>query len=751
MALTHEDLVRLKQIAQSLPPDKLTRLIEIKKAYPGVALTALPEPLMREVIEIMQSLGKTAHQEDSQPAPRQTPGQGETTKVDKEQHERYSIIGTDSVQKDMDVAISQKSRLQGLYIIGANGTGKSTLLAHLILQDIQQGLGVCLIEPHGDLTNTVLGGLPRHRLKDVILLDVSDVDYPFGLNLFECSRLTIRDMAKTATFVSHVFEKIWGAGTDTPRLMQNLRAVTRTLIENPGTTLAEIPLLYSNEAVRVSMVDNLSNPSVISYWEDYQRKSERDRDIYLESTLNKVNAFLDEPMIRNIFAQEKTTIDFRTIMDSGKILLIKLSPQFEEASRLIGAVMIGKLLLAAFSRADTPEHKRKQFSLYCDEFQRFATSDFATLISEARKFRIATTLSHQTLSQLDAANRTAALAAGNLVVFRVSGEDAENLANSFDTTPTQEQVGEEPIRAPVSDVISHLVKRGHGNSRVTRFAQSYLKNLDDFIHKTAQDEYYLLPWDCLSISLTNRDILKGREELNTTLYRCMSEGSAHFLIPPLALYMLSVAQQDGREYTFYPFIKLGSLAPPYYQPGYLDLQEFKEESGVFGHLVFISEEYAAKFIASRERKGFFGSVTRESQQQMEAAKRVIHMITELRYTMEVLTTQPILVDTGQYQAKYQNRTFADRENEIARDLTQQPNFQAKAKLLSGECVFKTKPAPYVLSGSQLTARLHQIQEQMRSPERRICRAYQEVEQEIRERQEKLQSNFSSHEPPPTHY
>jgi hypothetical protein len=245
------------------------------------------------------------------------------------------------------------------------------------MSDIEAGLSVCLVEPHGDLTQAVLESIPAHRLKDVILLDLSDcVDYPFGLNLYECQPLTIRNMAKTASFVTHVFEKLWGAGTDTPRLMQNLRAVTRTLIENPGTTLSEIGLLYSNDAARAKMVANLSNPSIISYWEEYERKPQRERGIYLESFLNKVGAFLDEPMIRNVFSQSRSTIDFRKIMDTGKILLVKLSPEYEEASRLIGSVIIGKILLAAFSRSEIPEHARRHFSLYLDEFQNWATSTF---------------------------------------------------------------------------------------------------------------------------------------------------------------------------------------------------------------------------------------------------------------------------------------------------------------------------------------------------------------------------------------
>ncbi|MGH8715841.1 MAG: type IV secretory system conjugative DNA transfer family protein, partial [Burkholderiales bacterium] len=527
-------------------------------------------------------------------------------------------------------------------------------------------------------------------------------------------------------------------------------------IECPGTTFSEIPILLSSDSVRERMAANLSNSSIVSFWEVYNSMSARDKALYTDSTMNKVTSFLDEPMIRNIVCQSKTTISFREVMDSGKILLVKLSPQFEEASRLIGAILVGKLLMAAFSRTDQPEASRRQFNLFCDEYQRFATSDFATLISEARKFRIATTLSHQTLSQLDEANRTAAIAAGNMIVFRVSGEDGKVLAKCFDTTPTKEIAGEEPVRAPVSDVLTHLVKRGHNDVRATYFAQVYLQNFENLIARTAQDNYYFVYWGYLTISLTARDIRQGREELNRSLYRCMSEASSHFLIPPLALYMLSVSQQDASEETFYPFIKLGFLVPPYCEPGHHDLKEFKEEAAVFGDPYFINQEYSTKFINSRQKKGLFGSVTRESKREMESASRLVKMIRELRYTMVVLAKEPVLVDTGQYQPKYQNRTFADMENEIARDLTNQPNFQAKVKLLSGECVIKTNDLPSVLHGELLTARIERIKKQMRTLG--YCKYYKDVEKEIRERQERLKSvtasqkvNVTSDEPPPTHY
>ena len=581
---------------------------------------------------------------------------------------------------------------------------------------------MCLIEPHGDLVHTVLAGIPNHRLKDVIYLDVEDVEYPFGLNLFECPHpRNLRNMASTASFISHVFEKVWGAGTDTPRLMQNLRAVTRTLIENPGTTFSEIPFLFSSDTVRTKMLANLTNFSIFSFWEDYERKSQRDRDFYIESTMNKVNAFLDEPMIRNIVAQSKTTIQFRHIMDSGKILLVKLSPQFEEASLLIGAILIGQLLMAAFSRADTPEENRRQFNLYVDEFQRVATSDFATLISEARKFRIATTLSHQTLAQIDLANKSAAMAAGNLIVFRVSGDDAKALAPSFDTTPTKEIIGEEPIRAPVADVISHLVTRGHNDQRVTRFAQVYLQNLEDLIHKITQYEYCRVYSNYLpELLVYNCDIRKGRELLNESLYRCMVEKTAQRQISPLALYILAIAQPDASEEVFFRYINYsGWILPPHYFKG------FKKGAEIFGNPNFIHKDSVAKFIGSSSLK-----------RARNASAAAVKMITELRYAMDALAQHPILVDTGQYQPKYQNRTFADMENQIARDLTNQPNFQAKVKLLSGEHVIQTKESPPGLTGAQLAERIAQIQTQTR---KNYCKPQLEVEREIRERQERLKA------------
>jgi hypothetical protein len=641
----------------------------------------------------------------------------------------YSIIGTD-IEEDIEIGISQKARPQGLTIIGANGTGKSALISRLIHQDIGNNLGLALLDPHGDITKSVISSMPENRLKDVIYLNLEDVDYPFGLNLFECPRLTISDMAKTTSFVYHVFQKIWQLdNASSPRLLQVLRALTLTLIENPGSTLSEAPLLLSSGTIRAKMVENLTNQEIILFWENYNRRSQRDKDELTASTINKLSSFLDEPMIRHIVSQSKTTIDFRNIMDSGKILLVQVSPQFELASTLIGSILIGKLLLSAMSRTDLPEGNRRQFNLYIDEVQRFQTPDLATLISEARKFKISTTSANQVLGQLSEENRASMLAAGNLIVFRVSGEDGKTLAKNFDTTPTnnKEIIGEEPIRAPVSDVISHLLKRGHENARVTRFAQFYLKNFEDLVTKSRQ--YGYLPayseWP-IDLKIEESFIRLAYQLLNETLYRCMVEKTPTFSIPPLSLYILSVAQLDGSEEFFYPYINFtGFLSPNYFKA-------LTKGANVFCSPSFLNQDAVAQFLNSCPKR------------KRDKATKLVTMIRELRYTMDTLAKYPILVDTGQLIPKYTNRTYSDQQAEVANSLTNQPNYQARVKLLSGEHIIQTKNYPPGLTGKYLEARIEQITEQTRL---NCCKPRAAVEEEIRQRQERLKAVENKPNPP----
>lgn len=348
----------------------------------------------------------------------------------------FSVLGIDT-QTGQRIELPKTSRLQGLYIIGAPGMGKTGLVENLIVEDMKQGLGVCLLDPHGDLTQAVLSRVPDHREQDVILLDLLDTAYPFGLNLYQCDDPTdSKKVSYTRAQVMHIFTKLWGdeSGNLGVRIEQYLRNSATTLIEK-GYTMAELPLLFQNKYARSVLTANLASPQTRSFWKGYNELKPDDQQQRYDSTLNRADAFLSDEIIYNIVGQQSTTINFRHIMDGRKILLVKLDARLEEMTNLIGALIIAQLLNAAYSRSDLPVNKRRQFHIYADEFQRFATEDFATLLTEARKFGVAVTIAHQFRNQLDSLNRSATLNVTNLVVFRIIHKDADEIAGQFDCTP----------------------------------------------------------------------------------------------------------------------------------------------------------------------------------------------------------------------------------------------------------------------------------------------------------------------------
>lgn len=652
------------------------------------------------------------------------------------QRQHASVLGRD-LKTGKEVSITQKQRQQGLYCIGVNGTGKSVLLANLIRRDLELGYGLCLLEPHGDLTKTVLSLVPEHRLKDVILLDVMDSAFPFGLNLFQSDLPgDTNEAAKTASFLMHLFEKIWNVGTETPRLQQVLRNISRTLLSNPGMTFAEIPLLLWDDTVRENLVSNVTNTQTQLFWQNYNAKSQRDKDELTASTMNKVDAYLNEPMISNIVSQANTSINFRQIMDSSKILLIQLSPQLEEMSRLLGAAIIGRLLMAAFSRSDLAETDRRQCNFYVDEFQRFATSDWRTFLEEARKFNVPITFAHQSISQLDESLQTAATGAGTIVVFRVSGEDSRVLAASFDATPTQEQNGVEPIRAPVTDVVSHLLRRGHTNPTVAKFISDYLMPFDSLI-KSFGTSYQMFELGCVFISST--DIIKGQQLLNQCLYQCMQTGSADIFIQPLALFTLGGAVDDSITHVFYDYLTRKFASGP-------EFLGFDQSASFFGDARLLkSTKTVDSLLKEYAKKRLWDDVF--NSRIVHPGPAFIRMLRALRETMAILAKEPILVDTGQYKPVYRQRTYTDMTAQIANELSQQQNYTARVKTLTGEYTIRTNPLPPLLSEAKLNARIRQIKERMR--EQGLCRPAHEVEAEVRIRQEQLRQRNAA-PPPPSH-
>jgi len=329
--------------------------------------------------------------------------------------------------------IKQDDRRRHMYLIGKTGMGKSTTIENMIVDDIRKGKGVALIDPLGDLVERVIDFIPSYRINDVIYFNPADLDYPIAFNVLEAVDPTHRHLVTSGLIA--VFKKIW-IDSWGPRLEYLLRNTILALLEYPGSTLLGVTRMLVDKEYRRKVVRRITDPVVKAFWvNEYSAYSNQFRTEAISPIQNKVGQFLSSSVIRNIVGQSKSTIDMREIMDNGKILLLNLSKGRigEDNSSLLGAMMVTKIQLAAMSRVDIPEEKRRDFYLYVDEFQNFATESFATILSEARKYRLNLIMAHQYIEQLDEKVRAAVFGnVGTIVAFRVGAADAEFLVREFE-------------------------------------------------------------------------------------------------------------------------------------------------------------------------------------------------------------------------------------------------------------------------------------------------------------------------------
>lgn len=331
-------------------------------------------------------------------------------------------------------------RQRHMYIMGKSGSGKSEFISSLVLQDIRRGAGVCVIDPHGDLIDKILSNIPRERVDDVIYFNPSDLDRPMGLNMLEARDESLKDFAVQEMIA--IFYKLFGAEMIGPIFEHQMRNVMLTLMsdpENPGT-IAEIPRMFSDEAFTKSWVEKVQDPVVRAFWEKEMAKTS---DFHKSETLgyliSKVGRFVENEMMRNIIGQTHSSFDFRDVMDREQVLLVNLSKgkTGEVNAALLGLIIVTKLQMAALSRADMPESERKDFYLYIDEFQNFVTDSVATILSEARKYRLDLVMAHQYIAQLVKDNDTKVRDAvfgnvGTMFVSRVGPEDADFLKKIYE-------------------------------------------------------------------------------------------------------------------------------------------------------------------------------------------------------------------------------------------------------------------------------------------------------------------------------
>lgn len=333
--------------------------------------------------------------------------------------------------------IKMKDRHQHLYVIGKTGVGKTNLLRNLVVQDIQNGQGLCVIDPHGEFVESLLDKIPPERVNDVIYFNPVDVDYPIGFNVLEVFDPQYKHLV--ASDLLGIFTKIW-ANVWSARMEYILQNCVLALIDTPGTTLLGIPRILVDKGYRQKIIANVKDPVVRSFWlHEYETWRDQFRNEAIVPIQNKVGQFLSTGMIRNIVGQPKSTISIAEIMNTQKILLVNVSKGRvgEDNSALLGAMLITKIQLAAMERVRIKEEERKDFFLYVDEFQNFATDSFASILSEARKYHLHLIIAHQYIGQLvtDVSTRVRDAVFGNvgtMIVFRVGAEDAEFLEKEFE-------------------------------------------------------------------------------------------------------------------------------------------------------------------------------------------------------------------------------------------------------------------------------------------------------------------------------
>jgi len=330
----------------------------------------------------------------------------------------------------------EDDRRRHMYILGKTGMGKSTLLTNMILQDIHNGHGVCFLDPHGETVEYVLKRIPEHRLKDVVYFNPADTEFPIGFNIFES--VNDEQMFLLAAGMMSVFQRIW-EGAWSARMEYILNNTLLALLEIPGNTLLDVVRMLTDDVFRKRVIDGIIDPVVKNFWiKEFASFNDKYRTEAIAPILNKIGQFFSTSLIRNILGQQKSTINIRTIMDEGKILLINLSKGRlgEDNSAILGSLMITRIQLAAMSRVDIPEHERRDFYMYVDEFQNFITDTFAVILSEARKYRLSLILAHQYIAQLMESDNQKVKNAifgnvGTMVAFRVGAEDGEALEKEF--------------------------------------------------------------------------------------------------------------------------------------------------------------------------------------------------------------------------------------------------------------------------------------------------------------------------------
>lgn len=363
-------------------------------------------------------------------------------------------------QKDVYIP-SRQDRRRHFYVVGQTGTGKTAFLQEQIRQDIEAGEGVGVVDPHGDLIEATLANIPKERVEDVVLFEPFYTQRPCGLNMLEYDTSEQKDFAVQEMIA--IFHKLFPPEIIGPMFEHYMRNAMLALMadkQHPGT-LVEIPRMFTDEDFMQAKLKKVEDPVVKNFWlKEWKKTTGQTRSDMLGYVVSKVGRFIENEMMRNIIGQRHSSFDLGKVMDEGKIFLANLSKgkTGEVNASLLGLILVTKLQMGAMKRADVPQEKRKDFYLYIDEFQNFTTDSIATILSEARKYRLNLIIAHQYISQLEEKIRDAVFGnVGSLAAMRVGAEDGEILETQFEPEFTKQDL----INLPNFNVILKLMIEGH--------------------------------------------------------------------------------------------------------------------------------------------------------------------------------------------------------------------------------------------------------------------------------------------------
>lgn len=397
--------------------------------------------------------------------------------------------------KNQLFGIKRKDRRQHVYILGKSGTGKSVLMFNMIIQNIQNGEGVCMVDPHGENVEAVLSAIPPHRMKDVIYFNPADADYHIGFNVLELVDPQYKHLV--ASGLMGIFTKIW-ANAWSARMEYILNNTILALLDTPGTTLLGIPRMLVDKDYRQKIISNLKDPVIKAFWvHEYEAWQDKFRNEAIAPIQNKVGQFLSTSIIRNVVGQSKSTINIFDMMNDGKIFLVNVSKGRigEDNSGLLGGMIITKIQLAAMERVRIPEEHRRDFYLYVDEFQNFVTDAFAGILSEARKYRLNLTVAHQYTAQLVVDKSSAVRDAvfgnvGTMIIFRVGSDDAEFLEKEFEPEFTPQDIVNLPnYKIYLKLMIDGVTSRPFSAKTLPQMVKSGDKRIEEEVIKTSRELY----------------------------------------------------------------------------------------------------------------------------------------------------------------------------------------------------------------------------------------------------------------------